>query len=165
METLYEIIKKYSNGKGENTMWKSVKIISDTVDLFLDDVAKDSLAREIYSAMAGGHYDESFAMGDVKRMYYVDENGEKKYAPYWTLQQTDMLYQGVKSRIPHYNTYDFFVAMNMIKSDNIELLKKWFPNDNETECAMKVRDMAVVWLDDPDNPYGSEKIWRYLNSK
>ena len=165
MESLYNLIKKYGGGKGESAMWKSIQTISDAVDKYMDDDARDYLAREIYSAMSNGHYNQEFADEDVAKMYYVDDNGEKKYAPYWTHQQIDSLYQGIKSRIPQYSSCDFYVTMNMIKADNISLLRKWFPNDNETECAMRVRDMAVVWLEDPDNPYGDEKIWRYLNSR
>lgn len=34
--------------------------------------------------------------------------------------------------------------------------KKW--------CAGKFVDLAVNWLDDDDNPFGSEKAWKYFNS-
>ena len=165
METLFELIKKYGAGKGEQAMWKSVRVISDAVDKHMDEESKKKLSRDIYSTMSGGHYNTEFADEDVQKMYYIDKEGERRNAPFWTHQQTDSIYQGVKSLIPAYNACDFFVTMNMIKSDNAMMLKKWFPNDTEAECAIKVRDMAVAWLDDPDNPFGDEKIWRYLNSR
>lgn len=30
--------------------------------------------------------------------------------------------------------------------------------------ALNLVDEAVNYLDDEDNPYGSEKVWKYLNA-
>lgn len=100
----------------------------------------------------------------LAKLYYVDKGGIKYYAPYWAESQLRPLYDGIKNKIPAYNFYDFVVTMNMVKSDNWLKLTKWFPDDEEQELVEKLVDEAVNWLDDEDNPFGDEKIWKYLNS-
>lgn len=163
MESLYNLIKKYGTGKGEPVMWKSVRVISEAVDKNMDDKAKEDLERKIYAEMSGGHYDEEFALEDVKHMYYVDERGERHYAPYWTPEQVEGVYNSVRSEIPDYNMWDFYVVLQMQKSDLCPMLKKWFPGATDEQMTQKVVEAAVNWLVDDDNPYGQEKIWRYLN--
>ena len=165
MESLYEMIKKNGTGKGEPVMWRSVKVISDAVEEHMDEDAKHELMRDVYAEMAGGHYNEQMAMEDVSKMYYTDEDGKKMYAPYWTKEQVAGVYDSVKSEIPEYNMWDFFVTLQMVKSDNCPMLKKWFPNATPEEMTQKFVAMAVNWLKDEDNPFGTEKIWKYLNSK
>jgi hypothetical protein len=45
----------------------------------------------------------------------------------------------------------------------VRLLKIWFPGATEEELMSKLVEEAVNYLDDADNPYGTEKVWRYLN--
>ena len=73
------------------------------------------------------------------------------------------VYDNIKSEIRGYNCWDFFVALNMIKSDNCPLLEKWFPASTKEDRDKKLVEMTVNWLNDEDNPYGSSKIWDYLN--
>lgn len=165
MSTLYELIKKYSDGNDESVMWKSVEVISDAIENGMGEDDKKKLSRKIYCEMVGGHYNEEFALEDVKKMYYTDADGSKKYAPYWTPEQAKEVYSSISNLIPKYNFWDFYVALNMVKSDNCLLLKKWFPNANADEMTKKIVEMTVNWLSDEDNPFGTEKVWKYMNSK
>lgn len=164
MESLLQFIKKYGEGKGEAMMWKSVEIISDALDKHMDEATRTALTRRLYGEMAGGHYDESFAKEDVKKMYYTDTDGQKKYAPYWTDEQVREVYNSVKAEVPKaYNFWDFYVALQMIKSDNCPLMRKWFPDATPEDMDKKFVELTLNWLKDEDNPFGSEKVWGYLN--
>lgn len=164
MESLLQFIKKYGEGKGEAMMWKSVEIISDALDKHMDEATRTALTRRLYGEMAGGHYDEAFAKEDVKKMYYTDSDGQKKYAPYWTDEQVREVYNSVKAEVPKaYNFWDFYVALQMIKSDNCPLMRKWFPDATPEDMNKKFVDLTLNWLKDEDNPFGSEKVWGYLN--
>ena len=164
MESLLQFIKKYGEGKGEAMMWKSVEIISDALDKHMDEATRTALTRRLYGEMAGGHYDEAFAKEDVKKMYYTDSDGQKKYAPYWTDEQVREVYNSVKADVPKaYNFWDFYVALQMIKSDNCPLMRKWFPDATPEDMNKKFVDLTLNWLKDEDNPFGSEKVWGYLN--
>lgn len=70
---------------------------------------------------------------------------------------------GVKGDIGDYNFYDFEVALNMIKSDYCPLLKRWFPDEDKDSHLKRLVSLTVNWLNDTDNPYGSEKVWGYFN--
>ena len=160
---LYDFTKKYSTGKGEGTMWKTVAIISEAVEKSMSEQDQKALLRKMYSAMAECHYNEEFAREDVAKMYYVDEDGIERYAPYWTESQIRDVYESVREEIPEYNMWDFYVTMQMVKSDNCPLLRRWFPDASPSEMDEKFVELAVNWLNDSDNPYGSGKIWHYLN--
>ena len=161
---LYDLIKQYGEGKGEGVMWKSVKVISDVMEDTLDEDEKKALMRKMYAEMEGGHYDEHFAKEDVACMYYVDESGQKQYAPYWSDEQVKAVYLNVRSQLPkQYGFWDFYVVMNMVKADHCPLLRQWFPGASMEEMTKRIADLSVAWLNDEDNPFGNEKIWRYLN--
>lgn len=164
MMTIYEITKKYGEGKGEEMMWKSVEIISEEMEKHMDEAARTALARRLYGEIAGGHYNEDFAKEDVKKMFYIDADGQKKYAPYWTDEQVREVYNAAQSEMPEaYNFWDFYVALQMIKSDNCPLMQKWFPGATPEEMDKKFVELTLNWLKDDDNPFGNEKIWKYLN--
>ena len=163
---LYEQTKKYGNGKDDATMWATIKIVSDALEEHMEEKERKALIRKIYEYSHKGHYNEEYALEDVEKMYFVDEKGEKHYAPYWTASQIKDVYEAVKTKIPsEYNCWDFFVTMQMIKSDNCPLLRKWFPEASIEEMDRKLIELSINWLNDEDNPYGTEKIWSYLNPR
>ena len=92
----------------------------------------------------------------------MDSEGQKHYAPYWTDSEVEGIYELNKSSIPSaYNLYDFMVTLNMIKSDYHNILEGWFEGaDNEKRYI----ELAINWLDDDDNPFGGERVWKYFNS-
>lgn len=164
METIYEIIKSHSEGKGEGMMWDSTRLISDAIEADMPKEASDKLKRDIYALMCGGHFNEAFAKEAVSKMYYTDENGEPKYAPYWTEAAVREMYEPVKAKISAYNFWDFFVTLHTIASDNHALLVKWFPEENSDEREIRYVELAVNWLCDADWPTHT-KIWDYLNKE
>ena len=162
MESIYEIIKAHSDGKGEGMMWKSTKMISDAIEAEMPKEAADKLKRDIYALMCGGHFNEDFAKEAVSKMYYEDENGERKYAPYWTESAVREVYESVKDSIAYYNFWDFFATLHMVASDTHALIVRWFPDENSEEREARYVEMAVNWLNDADWPTHT-KIWDYLN--
>lgn len=161
---LYDITKKYGEGNGEEMMWKTVRIISDSVEKSMDDCSKNEMMRKIYGAMSDYHYNEEYAIKDVEKMFYVDSEAQTHYAPYWTVQQVKDVYESVQKEITAgYNFWDFYVTLQMQMSDYYLTVKGWFPDATEPELDKKIVELAVAWLNDPDNPYDTHKIWGYLN--
>ena len=161
--TLYDLTRKYGEGKGESTMWSTLSLVSNAVDsLPLDE--KNALIRKVYGVMSGKHYNEEFAREDISKMYYTDGEG-KHYAPYWTDEDLRALYEQYGGEIPGYNFWDWAVTMNMIKSDHCSLLSDWFPEDDEAERNNRIVRLAINWLQDEDNPFGQSKVWCYFNSR
>ena len=166
METIEQIIKAHYADKGEGTMWEATKIISEAIEESMPEDAKEGVKRDIYELMCGWHFNEAFAKEAVSKMYYIDENGEKMYAPYWTEQTVREIYEKVKDKIAGYNFWDFFVALHMTAADNHALLLEWFPEEGMPEREARYVRMAVNWLNDDDNPYGKDKkVWGYINGK
>lgn len=173
MNSLKELIRKYSGGKDPKAMDGITDIIGDFLKNNVSEEAYCSLYKDIYSELVGGHYNKEFADKQIEGMYYVDEAGQKHYAPYWTEGEARGIYEKSKTKIPaEYNFYDFEVTLNMIKSDYCPLLRKWHKEANTAEsdetacdkwCMEKIMDLTVNWLDDPDNPFGKEKAWGYFN--
>lgn len=161
--TLYETIKTYGKGKGEEMMWRSVAVISDSVDKNMSEDAKSELLSSIYGLMSEGHYNEPYAMRCVAKLYYADKSGTKHYAPYWTEEQVRPIYEELKDQIPEYNFWDFFVTFNMLASDNWNLLHEWWPNITAELFAQKIAELSLHWLGDTD--WGSNsKIWDYMHA-
>ena len=162
METIYELIKKHSKGKGEDAMWKATAIISDAIENYLPEDAKEDLYDDIYGLMSDGHYNEWMADMDIAKMYYIDESAQKHYAPYFTKPVIREHYEQVKSLIRDYNECDFAVALNMIASDYHNILAMWFPNATAEQRLDKYVELTVNWLADPDWD-SKDKIWKYLH--
>ena len=144
METLYDITKRLSNGKGESVMWETIKMVSGAVENSMPDKDKSELMSKVYGMLSGGHFDEDHAVDVVSKMYYIDKDRSKRYGPYWTIPQVMEVYEKVKERIPSaYNEWDFFVTLQMQKSDMCPLLQHWFPNATAEEMDAKLVELAV----------------------
>ena len=161
---LYELTKKYGEGKGDAIMWKVVRVISEAVEEDMDDKAKSRMMRCIYGIMTDRHYTEEVAIADVKGMYYTDANGNKHDAPYWPEEAVQNIYEEIRKQIPDYNFWDFYTTLNMLMSDSYRMLREWFPRADESEMNIKITDMAVAWLNDEDWPTKT-KIWDYLSAR
>lgn len=162
--TLYELTKKYGEGKGEGAMWSTLSLVSDAIENTMTAPEKNALIRKVYGIMSGKHYNEDFAREDIAKMYYKDDDGEKHYAPYWPDAALRSLYNEHKDEIPDYNCWDWMVTMSMIKSDNCGVLSEWFPDDDDDMRNERIVRLALNWLQDEDNPFGASKIWCYFNS-
>ena len=145
-------------------MWDTVAIISDAVEASMPEAEKEALERKIYGKMSEGHYDEHYAVEDVARMSYRDPaTGMVRKAPFWSAETVRGIYDSLKGEMKGYNMWDFYVTLHMVASDNAALLAKWFPSLDAKGRDEKYVEMAVNWLNDDDNPYGSSKIWCYMN--
>lgn len=163
---LYDLTKKYGSGKGEEMMWKTLHIVSDFLEENLDEKQIRCLMRDLYGVMSSGHYNQEYALSDVEKMYYTDEDGKKHLAPYWSEEQVRKVYDQYKRVIPQeYNFWDFYVTLNMIKSDNCPLLMSWFPDATTEEYEKRLIELSINYLKDDDNPFGTEKVWGYLTGK
>lgn len=72
-------------------------------------------------------------------------------------------YKEIRGVIPDYNEWDYYVTVQMIYSDNYNLIHEWFPNISEDEFNQKIYQLATNWLNDKDNPFGNSKTWCYFN--
>lgn len=160
---IYGILKEGLKGEGSDKMWCTTKILSDAVEEYVPEKQKEAIKTKVYYSTNGGHFNRDFADRAISKFYFVDNTGVKQLAPYWGEPETRVLYESVKNKIPQYNFYDFEVTLNMVKSDNYNKIKKWFPNVTEEEMKTKLLDETINYLEDEDNPYGNEKIWMYLN--
>ena len=160
---VYSILKEGLQGEGSDKMWCITKILSDAIEEYVPEKQKDILSTKVYYSTNGGHFNRDFADNAISKFYYVDASGVKHQAPYWTESEVKGVYDTVKTKIPKYNFYDFEVALNMVKSDNCNKLRRWFPDADEKKLMDKILDETINYLDDEDNPYGTEKVWRYLN--
>ena len=161
---IYSILKEGLRGEGSDKMWCTTKILSDAIEEYVPEKQKEAIKTKVYYSTNGGHFNRDFADSAIARFYYVDASGVKKQAPYWTESEVKEIYETVKTKIPAYNFYDFEVTLNMVKSDNCNKLKKWFPQATDKELLDKLVEEALNYLIDEDNPFGTEKIWKYLNS-
>lgn len=147
-----EVIKKYANNES------TIDLLCQKLKEYIPEDEYESLAKDIYEAVQGPHFDEDFAKCQISKMYY-EEDGIKHYAPYWN-DISSVYMQSKKKLLYPYNKWDFAVALNMIKSDNYLLLKEWFPD--EKDLYGKIVELTINWLNDEDNPYGDSKIWGYF---
>lgn len=161
--TLEELIRESAVYADSEKMDTLVHIISESIDTFIGDEAKDRLLRQVYGIIGTGHYNEHFAKEQIADMYYIDKYGEKMYAPYWTTSALKDIYNSVKDKIPAYNLHDFIVTMNMVKSDECQLLRRWFPEATEEDLQERITEAAVNWLCDDDTHNAGTKIWCYYN--
>lgn len=164
--TIYDITKEnYAKAKGDdNKMWNSTKLLSDTICTNCNMSENDywRLLKKYYSIMAGEHFNKDFAEWQVSQMWYKDKEGKEHRGAHWTLDQTNEVYEKVKSKLPSdYNNYDFYVTANMIYSDNICMYKTWWADASNDVLDGKVIDATINWLSDSDAEKG--KIWRYFN--
>ena len=160
---IYKIIKTYFKGKDPEPLMEILSILSKALNN-LPEEDKELLTKKVYYLLNGGHYDEEFAKAAVDKMYYLDGK-EKVYAPYWMQGEIEKLYNQVKNEIDDYNLWDFYVTMNMIMSDNYPLLIKRYPESSKDEKTNIILEDSINYLNDEDNPFGTEKIWGYLNAK
>lgn len=164
--SIYKHIIEHEDILTKDNLLDIIHVLSNKVSDHLDKEEKHYLKRKIWCIISDGHYNEKYAEEDVAKMYIVTKNGNL-YAPFYKLEKTTQIYDSLKKSndiLSNYNKYDFYVVMNMIKSDNYNLYKKRFPGYNDDMLDELFVEDALNWLDDMDNPYGLSKIWKYLNS-
>ena len=159
---LVELITKYQANTTSEQMVEVTKIIGAFVATHATEEDLHKLYKEIYGVVGSGHFNEYFAEAQIKKMTFEDAQGVEHRAPYYTTAKVQEIYETVKDEIRPYNQWDFTVVLNMIHSDNYNLMKKWFPEESEEQLLDRMVDLAVNWLSDADNPYGTCKAWGYF---
>ena len=157
----YELIKMYGAGKPEAVMWKATKEVSE----FLDDVREAHeekfwrVMKRTYAAMVGEHYNKEFGEWRIAQMFYKDKQGNVHHAPHWTEAQYKEVYEASKAKLKNasYTCWDMAVTLEMMWTDNVCMLREWWPNATPAELDGKMVDMALNYLNDDDDADG--KIW------
>ena len=113
---------------------------------------KEKLER--YERMYGPHFNEECAQKAVSKM--ENEDGTKGHR--WTIEEADRIAQqyGVNLKSEKFNKYDWFVALNMIRSDFYRAVVNMTGTDNVKHFV----ELAKAWLNDKDIEEG--KMWFYF---
>lgn len=160
-----QILKEYKDKLTYDKLHDIINILASIVEDNDTEQEESKLLRKINCIVLDGHYNSELALEDINKMYYT-LNGKKFNAPYWPVEEVMGIYNSLKNSNPIlsvYNFYDFYVALNMIKSDNYKLYKTRFKNYSEEELDKLFIEDTINWLDDDDNPYGNHKIFGYLS--
>ena len=113
-------IKEHESELTFDKLYKITCKLSKVVDNNVDEECSNRIKRKIHCIISEGHYNEEYALHDVKNMYY-EYNGEKHYASYWSVEEVMSIYNSLKSSTPILSTnnfYDFFVIIYFIKIDS-----------------------------------------------
>lgn len=163
--TIYEVLKKYGTGKGEATMWQTTKMVSDALMPMMNERPDEywALIKNIYAEVAGPHFNEEFGKWQIEQMYYVDKEGRKVMSPHWTKSQYQMVYENNRNKLKKaYTAWDFAVTLEMLYSDYVMLFHEWFPTASESDMDTHFVQMAIAYLNDPDDAEEG-KIWFKYN--
>ena len=113
---------------------------------------KEKLERHEHSY--GPHFNEECAMKAVKKM----ENEDGSKGPRWSVEEAERIAQqyGVNINGEKFNKYDWFVALNMIRSDFYRAVVSMTGSDNVKHFV----ELTKAWLNDKDIEEG--KMWFYF---
>lgn len=102
----------------------------------------------------GPHFNEECAHKAVKKM----ENEDGSKGPKWSLEEAERVaaQYGVNLHGGKFNKYDWFVALNMIRSDFYRAVINMTGNDNVKHFV----ELTKAWLNDKDIEEG--KMWFYF---
>ena len=113
---------------------------------------KEKLERHEHSY--GPHFNEECAMKAVKNM----ENEDGSKGPRWSVEEAERVatQYGVNLKGEKFNKYDWFVALNMIRSDFYRAVVNMTGSDNIKHFV----ELTKAWLNDKDIEEG--KMWFYF---
>ena len=114
----------------------------------------DKMKLEHHEHMYGPHFTEECAMKAVKKM----ENEDGTRGPRWSVEEAERIASqyGVNLKGEKFNKYDWFVALNMIRSDFYRAVVNITGTDNVKHFV----ELAKAWLNDKDIETG--KMWFYF---
>lgn len=156
-----ELIQQYQEGTTPEQMLAVTKVIGEFVADHASEEEMYRLSKDIYGIIGEGHFDCYFAKDAIGKMYYEEEGGTKHYGPFFTDEEVKEVFDLNKDDISDYTIHDLAVTMNMLRSDNNRFFERYAKNT--TEMKAMVTCMAIEYLQDPDAPYPTQKIWRYVN--
>lgn len=114
----------------------------------------DKMKLERYERMYGPHFNEECAHKAVQKM----ENEDGSKGPRWSVEEAERIatQYGVNLKGDKYNKYDWFVALNMIRSDFYRAVVNMTGSDNVKYFV----ELTKAWLNDKDIETG--KMWFYF---
>lgn len=109
---------------------------------------------EQHERMYGPHFNEECALKAVKKM----ENEDGTKGPRWSIEEAERVaaQYGVNLKSDKYNKFDWFVALNMVRSDFYRAVINMTGNDNVKHFV----ELTKAWLNDKDIEAG--KMWFYF---
>lgn len=114
----------------------------------------DKTKLERHERMYGPHFTEEVAMKAVKKM----ENEDGTRGPRWSVEEAERIaaQYGVNLKGEKFNKYDWFVALNMVRSDFYRAVINMTGSDNVKHFV----ELTKAWLNDKDIESG--KMWFYF---
>ena len=151
-----EIVKKNFKSGSEETMNKSVELVSELLEDMKEMCPEKywHFIRKQQGIMSNGHYNEEFARYDVDKMYHTDKKGSRIEGEHWSVDQarTVMQENGINS---HYNVWDGYVGLNAF----------WHDLDCVLDEESIVKTAIAFWFKDEDFTDKVGKIWWYMCNK
>lgn len=110
---------------------------------------RERLKIERHEAMYGPHFNEECALKAVSKM----ENEDGSRGEHWSLEETTSIANqyGINLKGEKYNKYDWYVALNMIRSDYYRAVVTMTSSDHIKYFV----ELAKAWLNDKDIEEGS----------
>lgn len=114
---------------------------------------KDKRKLEHHELMYGPHFNQKCAEKVVEGM--KNEDGSK--GAHWNLEETTQLAQqyNINLKGEEFNKYDWFVALNMVRSDFYRAIV----NITNSDHVKYFIELAKAWINDKDIDEG--KMWYY----
>ena len=102
----------------------------------------------------GPHFTEECALKAVKHM----ENEDGTKGPRWSIEEAEKIAAqfGINLKGEAFNKYDWFVALNMVRSDFYRAVMNMTGTDNVKYFV----ELTKAWLHDKDIEHG--KMWYYF---
>lgn len=139
-----DIIEKYGKGASDAKMHELTEVLSEFFSKMKHSHEEKYwiLMRDVMGVLNDGHYDEAFAVHDVKNMLPIGEH--------WSAKQVE---EATKSlSFPNgVNIYDKYVAFNAFANDLKDTM-------NEEDI---IKAAYAFWFNDKDYK-GKNKIWCYM---
>lgn len=114
---------------------------------------RERLKIEHHEAMYGPHFNEEHALKAVSKM----ENEDGSHGEHWSLEETTTIANqyGVNLKSEKFNKCDWYVALNMVRSDYYRAVVTMTNSDHIKHFV----ELAKAWLNDKDIEEG--KMWYY----
>lgn len=114
----------------------------------------DRMKLERHERMYGPHFNESCAEKAVAKMH----NEDGSVGAHWSIEEAAKIAQqyGVNLKGDKFNKYDWFVALNMVRSDFYRAVVNMTNSDNVKHFV----ELTKAWLNDKDIDEG--KMWMYF---
>lgn len=105
---------------------------------------RERLKIERHEAMYGPHFNEESALKAVSKM----ENEDGSRGEHWSLEETTSIANqyGINLKSEKYNKYDWYVALNMVRSDYYRAVVTMTSSDHIKYFV----ELAKAWLNDKD---------------